>query len=164
MRSFSFPVKAVSLLMAGCVLLTSCTSTTRIQSIPEGARVYINEEPAGTTPLIYSDTKIMFSSTNIRLEKDGYAPCYSVLTRDEEADVGAIIGGFIFWVPFAWSLKYRPSHTYELYPLLPQASDPALPASKADQLRELKQLLDENVITQEDYDKQKARILDEDYK
>jgi hypothetical protein len=33
--------------------------------------------------------------------------------------------------------------------------------SKADRLRELKQLLDENILTQEEYDKEKKKILDE---
>jgi hypothetical protein len=161
MRSASLPIKAVSLLMAGCILFTSCSSTTRIQTIPDGARVYINDEPAGTTPYNYTDTKIMFSSTNIRLEKEGYEPYYTILTRDEEVDVGAIIGGFILWVPFAWSMKYKPTHTYELYPLQPAPADQQALPGQADRLRELKKLLDEKVITQEDFDKQKEKILNE---
>jgi len=32
--------------------------------------------------------------------------------------------------------------------------------SKADMLRELKQLLDEGVLTQEEYEKEKAKVLD----
>jgi hypothetical protein len=34
--------------------------------------------------------------------------------------------------------------------------------SKADRLRELKQLLDENILTQEEYEIEKKKILDED--
>jgi len=36
--------------------------------------------------------------------------------------------------------------------------------SKADRLRELKQLLDEKILTQEEYEKEKMKILDEDEK
>jgi hypothetical protein len=161
MRSASLSIKAFSLFMAGCILFTSCSSTTRIQSLPDGARVYINDEPVGTTPYNYTDTKIMFSSTDIRLEKEGYEPYYTILTRDEEVDVGAIIGGFIFWVPFAWSMKYKPTHTYELYPMQPVQQDTQAQPSQSERLRELKKLLDDKVITQEDFDKQKEKILNE---
>jgi hypothetical protein len=161
--------RTISLLLAGSVLFTSCASTTTIQSNPSGAKVYLNGEPVGTTPYTHQDTKIAGSTTTVKLEKEGYEPFNTSFSRNEEADVGAIIGGILVWVPFLWTMKYKPIHTYELTPSSGN-EQPKIKTnlqqnqteSKADRLRELKQLLDEKVITQEEYEKEKKKILEAD--
>lgn len=157
------------MLLASSILVSSCASTTLIQSNPTGAKVYINGEPVGTTPYSHRDSKIVGSTTTVKLEKDGYDPFISSFSRDEEVDVGAVIGGFFVLIPFLWTMKYKPIHTYELSPNTdsgkPQTntSPQQIQAkSKAERLRELKELLDDKVITQEEYDKEKKKILDED--
>jgi hypothetical protein len=62
-------------------------------------------------------------------------------------------------------MKYQPEDVYELVPRGTSSPGTAKArlagkASKADKLRELKQLLDDKVITQEDYDAEKKRILE----
>lgn len=104
-------------MLAFAVLFASCSSTTIIQSEPSGAKVYMNEEYKGVTPLTYSDTKIVGSITTLRLEKEGYETFNTLLSRNERADVGAIIGGVFFLFPFLWTMQYNPTHTYELKPL-----------------------------------------------
>ncbi len=169
MKKQRMTTKTISLLLTGSVLLTSCASTTMIQSNPSGAKVYLNGEPTGTTPYTYTDTKIVGSTTTVKLEMDGYAPLNTTLSRNEEVDVGAIIGGILLLVPFLWTMKYKPTHTYELTPssgneqqIIKTNPQQNQPKSKADRLRELKQLLDEKVITQEEYEKEKKKILEED--
>jgi hypothetical protein len=140
-----------------------------IQSNPSGAKVYLNGEPVGTTPYTHQDTKIVGSTTIVKLEKEGYEPLNTFFSRNEEADIGAIIGGIFVWVPFLWTMKYKPTHTYEL---TPDSGDKQPKTktnlqqnqaeSKAGKLRELKQLLDEKVITQDEYEKEKKKILEED--
>ena len=163
--------KTISLLLAGSILLTSCASMTMIQSNPSGAKVYLNGEPVGTTPYTHRDTKIVGSTTTVKLKKEGYAPLNTSFSRNEEVDVGAIIGGVFVFVPFLWTMKYKPTHTYELttssgneQPIIKTNSQQNQTKSKADRLRELKQLLDEKVITQEEYEKEKKKILEEDEK
>lgn len=171
-KKFTFKLSAV--LFTVVILFSGCASSTLIQSYPTGAKVYINGEPVGKTPYLYSDTKILGSITNVDLVKEGYEPLYTSIERNEQVDVGAIVGGFFFGIPFLWTLQYNPTHNYELIPLeqsqnsdvlapeenaskpMPQAVSP-----KVKRLRELKQLLDEKVITTEDYEKQKQKILDE---
>ncbi len=104
-------------MLAFSVLFASCSSTTLIQSEPSGAKVYMNEEYKGVTPLTYSDTKIVGSVTTLRLEKEGYETFNTLLSRNERVDVGAIIGGLFVLVPFLWTMQYNPTHTYELKPL-----------------------------------------------
>ncbi|MDD4776846.1 MAG: PEGA domain-containing protein [Fermentimonas sp.] len=116
-------MKVTALLVSVTVLFASCSSSTLIQSNPSGAKVYMNEEYMGVTPLSYSDTKIVGSTTSMRIEKEGFEPLYTYLTRNEEVDVGAIIGGIFVWVPFLWTMKYKPVHNYELRPLQAYDSD-----------------------------------------
>lgn len=169
MKNQSITKKAVSLILVASIFLTACGSTTIIQSMPSGARVYLNGEPVGTTPYAHRDTKIVGTMTAVKLEKEGYNPLFTSFSRDEEADVGAIIGGVFFLFPFLWTMKYKPFRTYELTPEsdfydstehFPLQQDQF--KSKAERLRELKQLLDEKVITQEEFDKEKKKILNED--
>jgi len=74
-------------------------------------------------------------------------------------------------------MDYNPTHNYDLEPLhyqsnvdstgltSTQTAEKQAPVQvvspKIQRLRELKQMLDENVITKEDFEKQKQKILDE---
>ena len=98
-------------------ILTGCASVTLINTVPEGARVYIQDQPVGYTPYTYSDEKIVGSVTPIRLELEGYKPLSTVLVRNEEVDIAPIVGGFFFaWPLWLLSMKYQPVHLYELVP------------------------------------------------
>jgi len=159
--------KAIALTLISSIFITSCASTTVIKSTPSDAKVYINEEPVGTTPYTYTDTKIVGSTNFLRIEKEGYAPLYTTFSRNEEADVGAIIGGFILLAPFLWTMKYKPTHFYELKPYTPEEPQEMEAVEyeddtffKAEQLRELKGLLDENIITEEEFNTEKKKILE----
>lgn len=176
--------RLVSVVLAASILFAGCASSTLIQSYPSGAKVYIDNHQVGVTPFWYSDTKIMGSVTNIDLIKEGCEPLYTSIERTERVDLGAVIGGFCFWIPFLWTMQYQPTHNYELVPIMQQPLEPASevvshqtpqpqqyqqvqqnqtePVSpKIQKLRELKQILDEKLITNEDFEKQKQRILDE---
>ncbi|MFP4090498.1 MAG: PEGA domain-containing protein [Cyclobacteriaceae bacterium] len=88
-----------------------------IQSSPDNAKLYLNGEPVGTTPYRHSDKRIVGSTNEVRLEKEGYETLITSFSRDEEVDVGAIIGGIFFLFPFLWTMKYKPTHTYEMKPV-----------------------------------------------
>lgn len=153
--------------LAATTLLSSCASTTMLQSAPPGARVYLNGESVGVTPYRHRDTKIVGATTEVRLEKEGYETLNTSFSRDEQADVGAIVGGIFFLFPFLWTMKYKPVHSYEMRPLSsqPVADQPVSPAtynaSLPDQLRQLKKLADDKVITQAEYEQQKKKLLGE---
>ncbi|MCE1155883.1 MAG: PEGA domain-containing protein [Bacteroidales bacterium] len=143
-------------------MLSSCASTTLIQTIPSGAKVYIDGSPVGPTPYSLRDSKITGSATSVRIEAEGYETFHTVITKDEEVNVGAIVGGVFFLIPFLWTMQYKPVHTYELQPLKTEASAPATDSKStavAEKLRDLKKLLDEGIITQEEFEKAKAKVL-----
>lgn len=117
MKTFTKSSQLIAVLMAVVLLASSCASTTLIDSYPSGADLYLDGEAVGQTPYEMRDTKPMMSTTSVRIEKEDYRTFYNTITRDEEADVGAIIGGVMFWIPFLWALKYKPTHIYRLVPL-----------------------------------------------
>jgi hypothetical protein len=166
MAPFSYGFRAVtSLSLSGAVLFSSCSSTTVLQSMPTGARVYVDGQAVGTTPYRHSDTKIVGSTTSVRMEQEGFETVNTSFSRDEQADVGAIVGGVFLLVPFLWTMKYNPVHSYELKPLgATQQPGPVVAPSgksRAERLRENKKLLDEKVLTPQEYEKEKQRILAE---
>lgn len=77
----------------------------------------MNDEYVGTTPVQYRDTKIVGSTTSVKITKEGYKDVNTYISRDEEVDAGAIIGGLFTWIPFLWTMKYKPVHTYEMSPV-----------------------------------------------
>lgn len=109
-------VKFTAFVLASAILFSSCASTTIINSSPSGAKLYMDGEAVGTTPYTHSDTKIVGSATPIKIVMDGYQDFNGVLKRNEEANVGAIIGGLFFLFPFLWTMDYKATHNYELVP------------------------------------------------
>ena len=99
--------------------LLSCTSTTMIHTMPEGAKVYMNDEFKGVTPYKHVDSAISGTVTPMTFRMDGYEEFYTNLNKNEQVDVGAVVGGIFFLFPFIWTMGYNPSHTYEMIPLQP---------------------------------------------
>ena len=107
-------VSSCAILLLVTFLFSSCSSSTMIHSIPSGAKVYLDSEYAGTTPCLMENMKISFSKTRVELKEEGYETFITSVTKDEEVNVGAIIGGLFVLVPFLWVMDYKPTHTYEL--------------------------------------------------
>ena len=126
MKTNTNPAAKMLVILATAALIAACASTTKIDSTPAGATLYINGEKAGTTPYTYTDTKIVGSAVQLKLKKEGFEEFQTTLTRNEEADVGAIVGGVFTLVPLLWSMKYKPTHTYEMVALThqPEATRP----------------------------------------
>ena len=107
-------IRSICFFLTITILIASCTSTTMIQSNPPKAKVYLDGAFVGETPYLHRDSKIVGSSMVVKLEKEGYNPFVTTITKDEEVNVGAIIGGLFVLVPFLWTMQYQPSHNYNL--------------------------------------------------
>lgn len=149
--------------LASAILLTSCASSTLIQSNVTGATVYIDNQKKGTTPYSYSDTKIVGSMTNITLKKEGFQDLNVVLTRNERADVGAIIGGIFVFFPFLWTMQYDPVHNYEMSPMQVKETEKEITSNGTDELMKLQSLLDQNALTKDECTALKVKILNNEY-
>ena len=109
-------IKKSVVLLATTSFIAGCSSSTVIHSRPEGAKLYVEGVYVGKTPYKYTDMKLVGSRTPLELKMDGYETLDTHLSKSERPDIGAIVGGFFFTVPFLWTLEYQPEHTYELEP------------------------------------------------
>ena len=100
--------------IASVIFFNSCASTTTIHSYPEDAKIYLNDSFVGYTPFILKDTKILGTTTEVTLKKEGYETLYIDITKDERLHVGALIGGLFVWVPFLWLMQYEKQYNFEL--------------------------------------------------
>ena len=106
-RSVVFSILIPALLVSGCA------STTKVRSTDPEAKIYIDGEYKGKGSVDHTDSKIVGSTTNVRLQKDGCQPESYLFARNEEVDAGACVGGVLLLFPFLWVEKYKPEHTYE---------------------------------------------------
>lgn len=97
------------------MLLTfvACSSATTIRTTEKDVSIYVDGEYRGKGEVIHEDQKIVGSTTYVELKKEGCENKQFHFSRNEEASVGAIIGGLFVWVPFLWVMKYKPEHNYE---------------------------------------------------
>ncbi len=116
MRKNTRTFQITLLFLIGVLLFSSCASTTLITTDPPGAEVYVNDEYLGESPVTYQDRKVALSQNVLRIKKDGYNEELTFFSRDEEPNVGAIIGGFFVFPLWLWALDYKPLHHYKLEP------------------------------------------------
>lgn len=106
----------IPLALTSTLLFPSCASTTMIDSYPSNAKIYMNGENVGTTPYKHRDTKIVGSSNQVRIEKEGYKTYNTTFSKNEEIAVGPLIGGVFVLVPYLWIMKYKKARLYDLTP------------------------------------------------
>ena len=162
--------RTILLVLASVImLLSSCASTTLIESYPSRATVYIDNQKKGTTPYNHSDTKISGSAINVTLKKEGYEDFKTTIIRNERPDVGAIVGGFFVLIPFLWTMQYDSNHKYELDPLEISneenidINENSAESNSTNELVKLKNLLDQKIISTEDFTTLKVNILNNNY-
>lgn len=119
----AFPI--IGAITVAC--FAGCASSTVIESRPPGARVFLNNAAVGNTPYTMTDTKIVGSTSMLRLEYPGYQPLTVAISRSEELDVLPLIAGIFLLVPLLWVMKYQASHVYDLIPAGAQPGYPGAP-------------------------------------
>jgi len=166
-------------------LLSACTESTMIRTSPPDAKVYVNGQFVGVSPVRCKVPRAEFrDGIPVRIERDGYEPVTSTLRT--RIATGRIVGGFFaFGIPFMFRgpTAFLEQHDFELQssappagptsatapraPLVPRlvpGSEPASveppAASDAGQkLQRLKDMYDRGLITEEEYRKTRARIV-----
>lgn len=133
-----------SLLICSIFLFVSCSSTTTIRTSDSDVTIFVDGQPKGKGAIVHTDSKIVGSSTSITLRKDGYPDENFVMLKNEQADVGAIIGGVFFLFPLLWLLKYDPDHYYEFQGTKKLLSSPAIKEVK--EPKKIKDLKDQNEV------------------
>ena len=84
-----------------------------------------------------------------------------MLRKDEEVDVGAVVGGIIFggW-PFIWTFGYMPDHYYVLTPKGSLTYAKEIDQQKKQRISELNELYKKGELNHEEYEYLKQKIID----
>jgi hypothetical protein len=110
-------IKKTVVLIVTFILLQGCSSTTIIKTVPFGAKIYMDGMTVGKTPYVHTDSKILGSRTILKFKKEGYKDFNTVMNKNGNVNVGAVIGGVFVLFPFLWTMDYLPEYTYELEPV-----------------------------------------------
>ena len=113
-------IQMVLIAILSLSMMSACVSTTVLKSSPPGAKFYADGHYLGEGPVTYSDKKTSLSQTLIEIKKEGYADKTVILKRNEELNVGALVGGILLaptvvgLLFFLWITDYSPAHSYDL--------------------------------------------------
>jgi hypothetical protein len=106
-------MKKLIALTVAIFFLFGCASTTLIKSNPPSAKLYVDGQFQGETPIFFSDKAVAGTVRTVTLKKEGYKE-FTGLIRREKLSVLALIGGIFLLVPFVWILKYPPQYTFDM--------------------------------------------------
>lgn len=167
-----FLVLAVIMISTSCAtLFTGTRQNVSIDSNPQGADIIIDGQKMGTTPAkIKVDRELdalLYGGKEIQFELEGYKKIGYEL--DARLNSVAIINFFnpVFWgidIVTGAVTKYDNYYNFQLRPLKFNNTQSITESNmeKYKKLVQLKKLLEDGVITQEEFDKEKAKILKED--
>lgn len=105
-------------LRAGLVVLLAvsilgCSTLVHIKTDPEGAKVYVNEQPVGNSPVAKEYSNFVGNQYHVRILKEGYKPIETELQR--EVKVGNLIAGLIIvWPLLLWCYGPDEYYSFEL--------------------------------------------------
>jgi PEGA domain len=100
----------------------ACTSTTVVNSRPQGARVFIDGAFVGEAPATHSETVTASTKNMVRLEMPGYKEAKGVIAADQwngAKVAGSVVCGLLSLVGFIgllWSTEYKPTYEFTLVP------------------------------------------------
>jgi hypothetical protein len=169
-RRRSSTANALALAIWAATCASGCTEVARIQSSPSGARLYVNDELVGITPVEYRVPRWQWPEAfEYRLELEGY------LTRrgelGTELHVGRVAGSALTLGIFALFLRPVSLADPQVFSLeaIPRAASAPIPEPAMidrrdqldDRLRALQKQLDEGRISPAEYQRRRDAILDE---
>ncbi len=110
-------------LILSVLLIAGCNSTTIIRSSDQEAEIYVNGEYLGKGRGVYMDQKVAFSRNEVEIRKEGCLPENHTFSRNEKADIGAIIAGLFVVIPYLWVTEYKPERSYT-FECIPETASP----------------------------------------
>jgi hypothetical protein len=99
------------LLIIALSMILGCASTTTINTYPQGAKVKVNGEFIGISPIKWEDHYASWVGIEVVASKDGYQDAKTIISKDN------FYLGRLFWVPvlsWPWITGYRDQYTIEL--------------------------------------------------
>jgi hypothetical protein len=151
-------------------IFTGTTQRVSIDSNPQGADIIIDGQKKGKTPSIVKIDRefeaLLDGGKEIQLEINGYKKDgYKLDAQLNPVSIINLFNALCWGIDAATGAitRYDNQSNFEMIPLQENTSIPNKKESgdKYEKLTKLKKLLDEEIITKEEYDKEKAKILAE---
>jgi hypothetical protein len=93
--------------------LAACASSTTIRSHLSGAKVYVDGEYLGETPVVQEDAAIAGTSKKVVLKREGYHDQVGTI-RKEELKIFPLVAGLIVLIPLLWVTGYPDEYNFIL--------------------------------------------------
>jgi hypothetical protein len=93
--------------------LVACASATTIRSSPSGAKVFLEGQYIGDTPVVHEDMDIAGSNKKVVLKHDGYRDQVGTI-RKEEFKIFPLVAGLIVLIPLLWVTGYPEEYHFIL--------------------------------------------------
>lgn len=102
--------KGISLLLIALVVLMGCSTMVAIHTLPEKAKITINDQPMGPNETL---SNFDFNDYNVKISADGYKTLNTSLKK--EVKVGALVLGLLLWWPeLLWVYGPSANQSFEL--------------------------------------------------
>ncbi|HAK97079.1 MAG TPA: hypothetical protein DCM87_19325 [Planctomycetes bacterium] len=125
MQRNSFLARAAIGLLAAVVLCSGCAQTTRFNTEPEEADIYVNGVPLGKSPKNYQSRSGLPKVYYVKVEKPGYKALKDVTIESTyRADESLVLLLFGI-IPYFFSARLENDYTWVLIPENPQEAPPA---------------------------------------
>lgn len=124
-------LRIVCLLALGLVQLTGCSTASRFHSTPMGAKLFINGDYIGETPIVYDDAYSLPKRLHVQLQKDGYEELDMYLDKQMSYPMGAGIANPYFFAMTFWAWKLDNDYRFDLTSLKKTEQVEAAPAPVA---------------------------------
>jgi hypothetical protein len=141
------------------LLLTGCAEHVRFRSAPDGAKIFVNDDFTGVTPMHYQIERAKVGTPiTYRIEKEAYQPVEGQL-RTRLA--GGRLAGAIFTLGIVYIFRspfYYPGVDVQLTPV----ASPLPPPDKAtpsQRLMELERMYRDGLIKEQEYHRLREQIL-----
>ena len=94
---------SITFALALCTV-TGCSTSSRFHTKPDGAKLYVNGDYVGETPVVYTDRRSMPKRLHIQIRKEGYKELDFYIDKTTDY-LGTFLSMFYgFGVPWSASL------------------------------------------------------------
>lgn len=130
-----------ALAVSAFVFASGCAHDVTIKSNPPGAKVFIDGEERGETPLSFEEENGFFEQREVRVELEDYQTIETTIVQSEPvwacAAPSVCLGPFTFCISclgLRYATKYAEEYEIVLDPIRKDGSDPARPPEEEEPL------------------------------